>query len=351
MKKVSVIVPVYNAEQYLEGCIESVLNQTLTDLELILVNDGSTDCSGEICEKYKEIDSRITVLHKENGGGAGATRNLGLTVANAEYVTFMDADDWMQPDMLKKMYQAAHEEDVDVVVCGYRYIFNEDRESAENYNQYLLKQKINSNDNVKNFFVQYFPDGLVGYPWNKIYRLQTIKKHELQFPLMRRMQDGIFNLHFWGYAESCLVLEDVLYNYRASQAVVKRKLPADFYDLLESFSKQYYEKLKEWKYDVLEVELPMVKHFLNEFVSCIENIYINGSFSRADQHNILMIYYNKELVQYMLQKTASVPRYSRIVLDMYRKKKFGMLSVVIHLKYFLKTKMYALFMRLKKVGN
>lgn len=351
MNKISIIVPVYNAEQYLDGCINSVLNQTLKEFELILVNDGSTDRSGEICEQYKEKDARITVMHKENGGGAGATRNLGLTVANAKYVTFMDADDWMQPDMLEKMYQVACKEDVEVVICGYRYIFNESRESEENYNQFLPSQKIIGSDNLKKFFVKHFPDGMVGYPWNKIYKLDVIKTQNLQFPLMRRMQDGIFNLHFFGLAESCFVMEDALYNYRASQAVTKKKLPADFYDLLESFANQYYAELKKWKYSAEKVELPMVKHFLNELVSCIENLFINENTNRKERYENLELYYRKDLVQYMLNKNASITRYSAIVLKLFKKKKFGILSVLIHLKYFLKTRMYTLFMRLKKVGN
>ena len=292
MKKISIIVPVYNAEQYLECCISSVLNQTMDDFELILVNDGSTDSSGEICEKYKDKDPRVIVLHKENGGGAGATRNLGLTVANGEYVTFMDADDWMQPDMLEIMYSAAKEESADVVICGYRYIFNENRESTDNYNQFLPRQTICGKDNVKDFFVKYFPDGLVGYPWNKLYRLDVLRDNNLSFTLMRRMQDGVFNLHFFGYAEKCVVLEAPLYNYRASQAITKRKLPQDFYDLLESFAIQYYTQISKWNYQAEKVEQPIVKHFLNEFVSAIENIYINSKTSAQERKEILLFFYN-----------------------------------------------------------
>lgn len=351
MKKVSIVVPVYNAEQYLDGCIKSVLVQTLEDFELILVNDGSTDRSGEICEQYKEQDSRIQVLHKENGGGAGATRNFGLATVSGEYVTFMDADDWMQPDMLDKMYLAAKKADVDVVICGYRYIFDENRQSETNYDQFLKKQEIVGKEEVKKFFVTYFPDGLVGYPWNKLYRVETIKRNQLQFPLMRRMQDGIFNLHFFGCADSCLVLQDSLYNYRASQAITKKKLPSDFYDLLESFTKQYYTELSIWKYNAEEVEAPMVKQFLNELVSCVENIYINEKMTHQERQEKLMLYHQKDLVQYMLNRTSNITRYSKIVLDLYKKKRFGMIFVLVHLKYFLKTNMYTLFMKLKKVGN
>lgn len=351
MKKISIIVPVYNCEQYLDQCIQSVLGQTFTDFELILVNDGSTDNSGNICESYKEKDERVIVLHKENGGGAGATRNLGLSKADAEYVTFMDSDDWMQPDMLECMYSSIAENKADVVICGYRYIFDENRDSDLNYNQSLEPQLVTGAENVKDFFVKYFPDGMVGYPWNKLYRMEIIRKYDLKFPLMRRMQDGIFNLNLFGCIESCCVIDKALYNYRASQSVIKKKLPKDFFDLLESFTNQYYEKMEEWGYDAEAAETPMTSHFLNEFVGCIENIYINEQNGARTRRESLLMYYDKQIVQYMLNRNWNIPRYSRIVLRLYKKKHFALLRSAIGFKYFMKTKMNTLFMKMKKIGN
>ena len=96
--KISIIVPVYNVEQYLSKCIDSILNQTFKDFELILINDGSTDKSGDICDFYKQKDKRIKVIHKNNEGVA-KTRNVGIANANAEYIGFIDSDDWIENDM------------------------------------------------------------------------------------------------------------------------------------------------------------------------------------------------------------------------------------------------------------
>lgn len=101
MPKVSIIVPVYNAEKYLRECVESVLCQTLSDIELILVDDGSTDSSPTLCDQYAAQDRRVKVIHKPNGRAASA-RNAGLRVASGEYVAFVDADDWISPDMYEK---------------------------------------------------------------------------------------------------------------------------------------------------------------------------------------------------------------------------------------------------------
>ena len=103
MPKVSIIVPVYKAEQYLHRCVDSILSQSFTDCELILVDDGSPDKSGEICDEYASRDSRIQVIHKQNGGVSSA-RNAGLDVAHGEYVWFVDSDDWIENDSLKEIY-------------------------------------------------------------------------------------------------------------------------------------------------------------------------------------------------------------------------------------------------------
>lgn len=117
---VSVIVPVYNAERYIGRCIESILSQSLTDLELILVDDGSKDKSGTICDEYAEKDTRIIVIHKPNEGVA-ATRMAGISRASGEYSIQVDSDDWVEPTMLEELYQKAKQEDADMVICDFYY--------------------------------------------------------------------------------------------------------------------------------------------------------------------------------------------------------------------------------------
>ena len=114
---ISVIVPVYNTEKYLDRCIQSILAQTYTDFELLLIDDGSTDLSGEICDKYAEQDSRVKVFHKENGGVSSA-RNLGLDKANGDWVTFVDADDWVTTLYLNNLSDNTNSADFVVSIVG-----------------------------------------------------------------------------------------------------------------------------------------------------------------------------------------------------------------------------------------
>ena len=115
----SIIVPVYNVEKYLEDCVESLLNQTYQNYEIILVDDGSTDTSGQICDEYSG-DSRIHVIHKANEG-AGAARNTGIEIATGDYITFIDSDDYIAGCYLERMVQTAEQTGSDIVQCGYLY--------------------------------------------------------------------------------------------------------------------------------------------------------------------------------------------------------------------------------------
>ena len=127
MPKISVIVPVYKAEKFLATCIESILNQTYCNLEIILVDDGSPDSCGKICEKYALSDSRVKVVHQKNAGVAAA-RNVGLDLAEGDYVTFVDSDDYIQPQMYEKMIRCAEHNHCDLVMCDcIRYIRMEEK--------------------------------------------------------------------------------------------------------------------------------------------------------------------------------------------------------------------------------
>lgn len=118
MTKISIIIPVYNVEKYISRCIESIIIQTFKDWELLLINDGSIDSSGNICEIYAKRDWRIKIIQKRNGG-VSETRNLGLDMADGEYITFIDADDWIEPDYLEKMYDDIKKMNVEILITGY----------------------------------------------------------------------------------------------------------------------------------------------------------------------------------------------------------------------------------------
>ena len=300
MEQISVIIPVYNCEKYIKRCIESVLEQTYKDFELILVDDGSTDDSGKICDTYASKDKRVFVIHKENGGGAGEARNVGILNASCPFVCFIDADDWVECSLLEEMLGKQKEGDYDLVICGYKSIVNKEDDKI-NENVIYPEQAYSSENEVKSFFVSKYPEGMIGYPWNKLYKKDIIEKYHLCFPKMRRLEDGIFNMRYFEHIKSCYVLGKVLCNYRVSQQVEKKKLPLDFYDLMEEFVLQYYERLENWGFSASENGTSMVFYFLNDLVCCIENIYFNKNDLRPDEKKkILKELREKKLVKYII---------------------------------------------------
>lgn len=223
MPQISVIVPVYKVETYLAQCIESILNQTVTDLELILVDDGSPDNSGWICDEYASKDSRIHVLHKPNGGHTSA-RKAGLAVATGTYVSFVDSDDFLEPDMYEKMLAACSEYNADMVLCGYYTDYAEHSEPGENglpsgvYRDAQL-QFLRQN-------AVYYPEknktGINGAMWNKLFVREKILDAFLnQETVLRVGEDMLFSCRALLDA-SCVVIqnENRGYHYRIHEGSI-----------------------------------------------------------------------------------------------------------------------------------
>ena len=123
MTLVSVIIPVYNVEKYMRRCIDSIINQTYTNLEIILVDDGASDRSGKICDEYAQMDHRIKVLHKENGGLASA-RNAGIQIATGEYISYVDSDDWVETEFIEVLLKGCQDNNAKMSICRYRECFD-----------------------------------------------------------------------------------------------------------------------------------------------------------------------------------------------------------------------------------
>lgn len=176
MKKISVIVPVYNVEQYIERCLESICAQTWSDMEVLCINDGSTDQSGEICEKYAKRDNRIKVFYRENGGAAAA-RNVGLQYATGEYIGFVDPDDWIEPDMFEAVIKRMESCDADMGVCG--FYKNWDDKEIEMLNQPAVELSPFDREAVFYYaFKRYSYKSFAGYLWNKIFKRKLLTESQ-----------------------------------------------------------------------------------------------------------------------------------------------------------------------------
>ena len=208
--KVSVIIPVYNVEKYLRKCLESVINQTLEEIEIIVINDGSTDNSKRIIAEFEEKDTRIKVINQKNQGLSMA-RNSGLKIATGEYVGFIDSDDYIEIDMYEKMYKKAKEMDSDVVSCNYKNIFSKYEEIVDNFNDELIKI---DKQNIEKFWKINYEE-IVTPVWNKIYRRSLIVKNKIEFVSNNIIssEDILFNLQYISEANNIFNMKEVFYNY------------------------------------------------------------------------------------------------------------------------------------------
>ncbi len=204
MHLISIIIPVYNVEQYLPQCLDSVFNQTYSNLEIILVNDGSTDRCPEICEAYAARDSRIKVIHKSNGGLSDA-RNAGIRVATGQYIAFLDSDDLLAPIFLKKLLHELTENDADIVECNF---FSFEKDVDFNHNQ-THNVKIYDTETALKLVMEGILGGVV---WNKLYRKELAVK--TLFPLNKINEDEFWTYKVFAKAERVVKISDTLYFYR-----------------------------------------------------------------------------------------------------------------------------------------
>lgn len=208
---ISVIIPVYKVEAHIRRCVESIINQSYKNLEIILVDDGSPDYCGVICDEYAEIDKRIKVIHKENGG-TGSARNAGLDIATGEYIAFVDSDDYVDLDMYEILQKIAVETNADVIECGYRWIKPEGIRDLNN------TRKVDFYSNMEALEELYFGEQISGgvsiVVWNKLYRSELLEN--IRF-IEKFAEDIEFTPRIYYHANKIVKYNYNFYNFFFSQ--------------------------------------------------------------------------------------------------------------------------------------
>lgn len=209
---VSIIIPVYNTKKYLKKCLDSIVNQTLKDIEIICVNDGSTDGSLKILEKYAKKDHRLKIINKENGG-AGSARNIGMDIAKGEYLGFVDSDDWIEPQMFETLYQNAKKYNVDISFCNIRIYDEKQKKFIES--DYYSHTRFLDYANKKLEFID-IKNELFNFstaPWHRIYRKSYIQEKNIKFK-QEKVEDFYFFFDVFLNAKTFCFTPEHLFNYR-----------------------------------------------------------------------------------------------------------------------------------------
>ncbi len=264
MDKVSIIIPVYNTADKLNRCLDSVLKQSHKDIEVIIINDGSTDESLNICKSYKSGDNRVIIINKKNAG-VSAARNSGLEIATGEYIQFLDSDDFINEDMSERLVAEIKENKVDVVICGYNKV---DKNGIKK--KFSKEVTITEISKFKNKFFEIFKGALFNSPCNKLYKREKIKEYFKENLCMG--EDLLFNLSYFLNCDKIKIIEDCLYNYHSLNE--------------NSLASQYSE-------DLFEIELMLykeVRRFLKECFNSDDYGEINAVFAKE------IYYYLKKLI-------------------------------------------------------
>ena len=281
---ISVIVPIYKVEQLLERCIESVLSQDYENFELILVDDGSPDRCGTICDKYFEKDNRIKVIHKENGGLSDA-RNAGLAIAEGEYIAFIDSDDWVAPDYLSCMLDLMNSTEADICECEILRTSSDEKMALESslYSECF---------DVENALRELICDGVFHqYVWNKLYKRECIGDN--LFPVGKLNEDEFWTYRVFGNADKIVKTDKVLYYYfQREGSIMGTKYNLRRLDALEA---------KKERQDYICCHYPELKEIakVNLFGSCI----YSGQMS--------LKYLQKEEKRCAIDKIDMIRKYSR----------------------------------------
>lgn len=285
--KISIICPVYKVEKFLCKCIDSIIGQTFTEWELVLVDDGSPDNSGKICDEYSAKDNRIRAIHKRNAG-VSAARQTGLDASNGEYVIHVDPDDWVEPTMLEELYDKAISEGVDVVLCDY-YV-NKDIE------QIYIKQKptsLSPSKILRDLFQQ-----LHGSCWNKLVKRVCYSNYSINFPIgLNYCEDIITWIQFYQHEDvKTAYLPKAYYHYHIHDSSITNSFTRKTYEM----RKKYITLLKEYlpnngfEFEIRKAQLQVL------FEACMNNVltakeaqqevWLNKRAAFCENHNIKWLF-------------------------------------------------------------
>ncbi len=268
---VSVVMPVYGVEKFVGKAIESILNQTFSDFEFLIVDDGTLDKSGEICDAYAAKDNRIRVFHKENGGAPSA-RNYAIERACGSYFYFMDSDDWAEPTMLEDMVRTAKQTNAQLVVTGYFIdtYYDESHHLTETVS--LPTETFVSQQAFRENAHRLFDRNLLYTPWNKLYDAAYIRQNKLCFP-NTFWDDFPFNLSVVRNIERVTLLQNAYYHFMRARAESETaKYRADMYDKREEEHGWMTELYAYWQINNEQVREFLARRYIERLVGCIENL-------------------------------------------------------------------------------
>ncbi len=313
--KVSVIVPVYKAQDFLPKCVDSILSQTEESLELILVDDGSPDRSGAICDAYAARDSRVRVIHQKNAG-VSAARNAGILAAEGRYVGFVDSDDWIDPDMFSRLLTVAQETGADVVMCDATTVYSDGGRQADTITQLSGNRILKKSDFLPSLLLEMAGSACRCIYLNGKYSDKR-RKHPLAFPLgVKFSEDRIFNLYAFGQADRVAYVKESCYNRYMNAGSAVHRFHADYFEAYKAAASAIEKAIR----DVWEDDEALQKAYSHQFfagaLGAVCNYYYKTSpMTGAERRAAVRRLCGDEQLQAALANADSLERKERWLRD------------------------------------
>ena len=328
MPKISVIVPVYNVEKYLNRCIDSILNQSYSDFELILVDDGSPDNSGKICDEYAQMDERVRVIHKENGG-VSLARNAGIDNARGEYITFIDSDDSIKGNFLESAI--AHMDNVDLYVSGLEMITINNGEITKKDDYTIEEAKRLSITELYENVNKTFPQICICGPTCKIYKANIIKDKGISFEKGISLgEDTLFNLSYCEHIEKVYFDKGIYYTYyRENENSLFSKYHKDIYEI----HIRVYDKWRELIAKIgvnQEAKESFEQTYVSLMIGCIHHVYKHTRDKNARKEIIANVISNEYVKKCRSYNGGMMAKLVQRLVTHGRK---GLVRLVFNIKY------------------
>jgi glycosyltransferase involved in cell wall biosynthesis len=291
MAEVSIIVPAYNAEMYLERCIDSILNQSFFDIEVIIVNDGSEDKTKEICDTYNKKDNRVKVIHKDNEGVSKA-RNIGIQHSTSKYLQFVDADDFVSIDFTKNLVESMGKI-VELSICGFNSLSKGVNKTKEIEIKIPELSGIISIGDFKSNFGELFNGSFINPIWNKMYLSEIIKNHHIHFDETLSMgEDLLFNIKYFKQCQNIFIFDGPLYNYiRYNNLSLTKSYKQDFFQN----QKNMYTVVRDFLNCQNQSGNDIDGAYMSSVIDCIENLFHkNNTMMKRSELNKALIHIVKD---------------------------------------------------------
>ena len=347
MKYITVIVSVYNSENYLEKCVNSLLQQTYSDYEILLINDGSKDNSEKICQEYAKLSPYISAYSKDNGG-LSSTRNYGIRKANGKYIVFLDSDDWFEKDMLERLAEASENGKADVVTQGFQVEFIEDHFTKTE----MLSKEISTNDmSLAEIVVELEKKSLFNSACNKLYRTQIIKDNEISFQIgMEPGEDLLFNCLYFQRIKNAHCITYCGYHY------IKRttsSLTSNYYAQYEDKIKIFYNNRKSL-YESISMpfdnrNICLANSMTSYAITAVSNIYNKESnLNFMQKEDAVRRLIKDEMITKEVFRSNYTNIYVKILKILIKLRSATLANVCYSILFCLKTKFHGLYRKFRK---